>query len=135
MRDLRVAAAGERARLFVERAAGGQRIARDPAHQFVRVGAGDPHHPRSVDFLRELQVHGSWSGEGSMKLAEALPAGKGDCLTTPAVGADQLVHPEPDFYVLGHKSYGRRSDFLLETGYRQAADVIERLAGGRVGVS
>jgi len=84
---------------------------------------------------RELQVHGNWAGEASMKLAEALPGGKGDCLTTPALGAGHLAHPEPDFYVLGHKSYGRRSDFLLETGYRQAADVIQRLAGGRALVS
>jgi thioredoxin reductase len=36
--------------------------------------------------------------------------------------------PEPDFFILGHKSYGRNPDFLLETGFRQVADVIHALA-------
>lgn len=42
--------------------------------------------------------------------------------------ADVLANPEPDFYILGHKSYGRKPNFLLETGYRQVADVVPRLA-------
>ena len=33
-----------------------------------------------------------------------------------------------DFFLVGHKSYGRTSHFLLETGYRQVADVIAKLA-------
>jgi hypothetical protein len=64
-----------------------------------------------------------------MKLAAALlGAAADDCLDTPAFGADVLASPEPDFYILGHKSYGRAPNFLLETGYRQVADVIAALA-------
>jgi hypothetical protein len=67
-----------------------------------------------------------------MKLATALlGAAAGDCLDTPAFGADVLANPEPDFFILGNKSYGRSSNFLLETGYRQVADVIAHLARGQ----
>ena len=33
--------------------------------------------------------------------------------------AQALLNPEPDFYVLGAKSYGRRGDFLLSHGHEQ----------------
>jgi len=78
---------------------------------------------------RELQVHECYASRAPMKLATALlGAGAGDCLTTPAFGADVLANPEPDFFILGHKSYGRSSHFLLETGFKQVADVIAALA-------
>jgi len=78
---------------------------------------------------RELQIHECYASRGPMKLAAALRgANAADCLTAPAFGADALANPEPDFYVLGHKSYGRTSHFLLETGFRQVHDVIGELA-------
>jgi thioredoxin reductase len=78
---------------------------------------------------RELQVHESWTSRGPMKLAAAI-AGATSCLTAPAFGVETLANPEPDFYILGHKSYGRSPNFLLETGYRQVAEVIAALAAG-----
>jgi hypothetical protein len=84
---------------------------------------------------RELQVHECWASRAPMKLAAAI-SGSDDCLTAPAAGADRLANPEPDFYILGHKSYGRSSNFLLETGYRQVADAIAALAAAaRSGVT
>jgi thioredoxin reductase len=83
---------------------------------------------------RELQVEECFASEAPAGVAAALPAPGGDCLATPTLTADALASREPDFYLLGHKAYGRRSDFLLEAGYRQVAEVIERLAGSRVGV-
>ena len=78
---------------------------------------------------RELQVHECYATRGPMKLAAALDAaGTSDCMAVPAFGADLLANPEPDFFILGHKSYGRNPSFLLETGYRQVADVVARLA-------
>ncbi len=78
---------------------------------------------------RELQVHECYASRAPMKLAAALlGAGAGDCLTTPVFGADVLANPEPDFYILGHKSYGRNPNFLLETGFKQVADVVAKLA-------
>jgi thioredoxin reductase len=79
---------------------------------------------------RELQVHECYASRGPMKLSAALlGANAGDCLTVPAFGADVLANPEPDFYILGNKSYGRNPNFLLETGFRQVADVVAKLAG------
>jgi len=77
---------------------------------------------------RELQIHECYATRAPMKLAAALEGGSEDCLDAPAQGADVLANPEPNFYILGHKSYGRSPHFLLETGYRQAADAVARLA-------
>jgi cation diffusion facilitator CzcD-associated flavoprotein CzcO len=80
---------------------------------------------------RELQVHLCWGSEGPMKLAAALLSasggGGGDCLAQPEQGADVLRVPEPRFFVLGNKSYGRRSDFLLQRGHAQVRDVLTLL--------
>jgi len=77
---------------------------------------------------RELQIHESYASRAPMKLAATLQEFSDDCLEVPAFGVDRLAHPEPDFYVIGAKSYGRGSNFLLETGYKQAGDVVEKLA-------
>lgn len=80
---------------------------------------------------RELQVHSCYASEGTMKLAAALLADSGaagDCLGEQASGPELLKNPEPRFFVLGSKSYGRRNDFLLRTGYRQAAEALSLLA-------
>jgi thioredoxin reductase len=44
-------------------------------------------------------------------------------------GARELAHPEPNFYIIGSKSYGRAPTFLLATGYEQARSVAAMLAG------
>ncbi len=76
---------------------------------------------------RELQVHLCWGTEGPMRLAAGLLAAKGgggDCLAGGAEGPELLLNPEPGFFILGNKSYGRRSDFLLQVGYRQAEELL-----------
>jgi len=78
---------------------------------------------------RELQVHECYATRGVMKLSSALLGAKTkDCLQTPAFGIETLRNPEPGFFILGHKSYGRNPAFLLETGYRQVAEVVAALA-------
>jgi hypothetical protein len=76
--------------------------------------------------VRELQFHQCWGSEGPMKLAAALlgASGGGDCLAQASHGADTLRSPEPDFFVLGAKSYGRNSSFLIKLGLEQVDDVI-----------
>jgi thioredoxin reductase len=71
-------------------------------------------------FHEELQIHECYATEGPMKLAAAL-GGKpsADCLDQAAVGPQMLVNPEPNYYILGAKSYGRRSDFLFAAGLEQ----------------
>lgn len=51
------------------------------------------------------------------------------CGTVPPHGADELAHPEEDYYAIGAKSYGRASTFLLATGFEQARSVVAAIAG------
>lgn len=51
------------------------------------------------------------------------------CGTVPPHGVDELAHPEPGYYAIGVKSYGRAPTFLLATGYEQARSVVAALAG------
>jgi hypothetical protein len=80
---------------------------------------------------RELQVHECYASCGPMKLAAALLAesGSADCLTQTGKGPDVLKNPEPDFYILGMKSYGRNSNFLLRVGFEQVRDVFKLITG------
>ena len=73
----------------------------------------------------ELQVHECYASQGPIKLAaQILGASSTDCLAQPSHGADALVNPEPHFYILGSKSYGRDSRFLLKAGLTQVDDVF-----------
>ncbi len=78
---------------------------------------------------RELQFHECWATSGPMKLAAALlgqSGAGGDCLDTASLGLgpETLTNPEPGFFVLGIKSYGRRNDYLMRVGWKQVADVF-----------
>lgn len=76
----------------------------------------------------ELQAHWCYASDGPMRLAAQLMSQESaDCLDAPAGGADALCTPEPHFYVLGAKSYGRNSQFLYATGLRQIRDLFARI--------
>jgi thioredoxin reductase len=82
---------------------------------------------------RELQIHECYGSRGPMNLSAALlGAGTSDCTAVPAFGVAQLKNPEPDFYILGAKSYARYNSFLLKTGYAQVATVMEQLVADRL---
>ena len=51
------------------------------------------------------------------------------CGSVPPHGHRELAHPEPGFYTVGVKSYGRAPTFLLLTGYEQVRSVAAALAG------
>jgi hypothetical protein len=79
---------------------------------------------------RELQIHESFTTQGPMKLAAALSGQCGDdCLKLPAFGGEMLTNPEPDFYILGAKSFGRNAHFLLRAGFEQVRGVFALIAG------
>ena len=77
---------------------------------------------------RQLQVHECYATSGPMNLAAALlgEAG-GDCLAVAPHGPETLRNPEPGFFILGAKSYGRNSQFLLRAGWQQVDDVFGSL--------
>jgi thioredoxin reductase len=79
---------------------------------------------------RELQVHECYASLGPMKLAAALQTQAGtDCLRLTVRGAELLRNPEPNFFILGAKSYGRNSHFLLRAGFEQIRDVFTLITG------
>lgn len=74
----------------------------------------------------ELQVHECYASQGPIKLAAALLGDtSGDCTQQRCHGAETLKNPEPGFFILGAKSYGRDSRFLLRVGIEQVAAVFE----------
>ena len=79
---------------------------------------------------RQLQVHECWATSGPMKLASALLSSSSvDCLTQEGHGADTLKNPEPNFFILGSKSYGRNATFLMRVGWEQVDEVFSLLDG------
>ncbi|WP_283136012.1 FAD-dependent oxidoreductase [Rhizohabitans arisaemae] len=62
-------------------------------------------------------------------LAPLIDPNRHSCGTVPAHGVDELAHPEPGFYAVGVKSYGRAPTFLMATGYEQVRSVVAALAG------
>jgi len=78
---------------------------------------------------RQLQVHECYATSGPMNLAAALLGSDStDCLDQTSHGADSLVNPEPDFFLLGAKSYGRNNTFLMRVGWEQVDDVFGLLS-------
>jgi hypothetical protein len=81
---------------------------------------------------RELQLQICWATEGTYRLAAMLLGESGgDCLSIPASGAEALLHPEPGYFALGMKSYGRTPDFLIRTGIQQIVSVLDWLESRR----
>jgi thioredoxin reductase len=80
-----------------------------------------------TSLYRELQIHECYASLGPMKLAATLQ--DGDCLQQTSHGPETLKNPEPNFYILGAKSYGRNSQFLLRVGFEQIREVFSLIAG------
>ncbi len=74
---------------------------------------------------RQLQVHECYATAAPMDLSAALlGAAGGDCLTQVSHGPDVLRNPEPNFFILGMKSYGRVNQYLMRVGWEQVDDVV-----------
>jgi hypothetical protein len=65
-----------------------------------------------------------------MGLATTLLADdEGDDVVGAAANVESLRNPEPNFYILGAKSYGTNSNFLLQIGHRQVRDAYRLITG------
>jgi hypothetical protein len=85
-----------------------------------------------LSFVSELALEISPATEGAGRLSRAL-ANVTDCLSVPAVAPDDLGSGEPDFYLLGAKSYGRARTFLLRTGLVHLEAILRTI--GRSGTA
>lgn len=82
-----------------------------------------------LGLARELRVrHDPWL-ESTDALAPLIDPNEHSCGTVRPHGHRELAHPEPGYYVVGAKSYGRAPNFLLATGYEQVRSVVAALAG------
>jgi glycine/D-amino acid oxidase-like deaminating enzyme len=82
-----------------------------------------------IDMLRELRVALDPILEAPPALAPLIDPNEHSCGTVPPHGAVELAHPEPGFYLVGSKSYGRAPTFLMATGYEQVRSVVAEIAG------
>jgi hypothetical protein len=82
-----------------------------------------------IDMLRELRVALDPILEAPPALAPLIDPNVHSCGTVPPHGAAELAHPEPGFYLVGSKSYGRAPTFLMATGYEQVRSVVAEIAG------
>ncbi len=77
-------------------------------------------HAADESLWQELQIHQCYASGAPMATAAAMLADTIDHRLTPyALGCDSLKNPEPGFYVLGAKSYGRNPGFSLHIGLGQ----------------
>lgn len=81
------------------------------------------------DIVSELRLDLDPILGSTRALAPLIDPNQHSCGTVPPHGIDELTHPEPGYYAVGAKSYGRAPTFLLATGFEQARSVVAGLAG------
>jgi hypothetical protein len=79
--------------------------------------------------LSELRLGLDPAVESPLALASLIDPNIHSCGSVPPHGAEELQHPESDFYIVGMKSYGRAPTFLMLTGYEQVRSVAAAIAG------
>lgn len=79
--------------------------------------------------LREVRVAQDPALECVPDLAELIDPNVHSCGTVRPHGELELRQPEPNFYVVGVKSYGRAPTFLMATGYEQVRSIAAWLDG------
>ncbi|CAD6005495.1 FAD-dependent oxidoreductase [Agreia sp. COWG] len=82
-----------------------------------------------LSFLSELRLELDATLQAPIRIAAEIDPNLHSCGSVAATGARDLAQPEPDFYLVGAKSYGRAPTFLAMTGYEQVRSVVAELAG------
>jgi thioredoxin reductase len=95
---------------------------------FDRVIAATGQRP-DLTLTRELRLDLDPWLESTKALGPLIDPNLHSCGSVPPHGHRELAHPEPGFYTVGIKSYGRAPTFLLLTGYEQVRSVAAAIAG------
>lgn len=82
-----------------------------------------------LSLTRELRIALDPIVEAPPQLAPLIDPNLHSCGTVPPHGVRELAHPEPGFYIVGMKSYGRAPTFLMATGYEQVRSVVAAIDG------
>lgn len=88
-----------------------------------------------LSMLREIRLELDEIVEAPRRLAPLIDPNLHSCGTVEPHGFRELTHPEPGFFIVGMKSYGRAPTFLLATGYEQTRSVAAWLAGDMAAAS
>ena len=83
----------------------------------------------NFEFHRELRYEADAITEAVPALAPFIDPNLHSCGSVEAHGERELRQKEPNFYIVGSKSYGRAPTFLMATGYEQVRSVVAHLAG------
>ncbi|EWT02540.1 flavoprotein [Intrasporangium oryzae NRRL B-24470] len=103
----------------------GERVI-DGIHQVVAATGFRP----DLTVTAELQLDLHPGLEAPRALGPLVDPAFHSCGTVPPHGWRELAHDnEPDFYVVGMKSYGRAPTFLITTGNEQVRSIAAHLAG------
>ena len=100
-----------------------------PFHRVVAATGSRP----DLEMLRELWLDLDPRLECPARLAPLVDTELHSCETVEPHGYHELRQPEPGFFLLGLKSYGRAPGFLLTTGYEQVRSVVSALVGDMEG--
>ena len=82
-----------------------------------------------LTITRELRLELDPWLESAKSLGPLIDPNLHSCGSVPPHGHRELSHPEPGFYTVGIKSYGRAPTFLLLTGYEQVRSVAAAISG------
>lgn len=85
-----------------------------------------------LSMTRELRLDLDPWLESPRALGPMIDPNLHSCGTVPPHGHKELAHPEPGYFSVGIKSYGRAPTFLMATGYEQVRSVTSLLAGDHV---
>lgn len=115
-------------RLFVEGETAEETRRIGPVDRIIAATGQRP----DLSLTRELRLDLDPWLESTKALGPLIDPNLHSCGSVPPHGHRELSHPEPAFYTVGIKSYGRAPTFLLLTGYEQVRSIAAALAGDRV---
>ncbi|MEO6084250.1 MAG: FAD-dependent oxidoreductase [Umezawaea sp.] len=84
-----------------------------------------------LSWLSEIRLALDPTLQAPVVLAPLIDPNVHSCGTVYPHGVKELVHPEPNVFLAGMKSYGRAPTFLAMTGYEQVRSIAAALAGDR----
>lgn len=82
-----------------------------------------------LSLTRELRVEFDPWLESAKTLGPLIDPNLHSCGSVPPHGHRELSHPEPGFYTVGIKSYGRAPTLLMRTGNEQVRSISAAIAG------
>jgi DNA-binding transcriptional ArsR family regulator len=77
-----------------------------------------------LSMLREIRLGLDPWLESAAGIGPLIDPNLHSCGTVRPHGANELAHPEPNFFIAGMKSYGRAPTFLLATGHEQVRSSV-----------